>query len=171
MRCGTRLAHCPPCHASAPTPAPCRAQGVMLSIKRACALPTCGAHGGQHTFFSCRDARCLADHGGAHGFLRADCRGGQKQQLLWRSDSAHDPSAWWSFPHPEGLFGAIALPAPHEGRTLRGLQLSVRREPAPAAPRTYQPRPRAERLAIGRPRDRCVTRMSSFNVAPWALLA
>ena len=100
----------------------------MLKLSRVCALPSCRSHGGgQHApTVVCGNGSCRQLVGRDHSLLLNECAGSSKQELLWRSESEHDPSSWYAFPPVEELqLEGITLPGDQDGKTLSGLRLSV----------------------------------------------
>jgi len=109
-------------------------QIVTLKVRRLCALPTCSTDGGQHHLRCCPDPLCLMTErmGGEHSVLLTACNGAaarREQPKLWKQSSAHDPSAWWSFPETAALLEGITLPPDLSGYKLDALELHVRASP------------------------------------------
>ena len=70
--------------------------------------------------------------GGEHSVLLAACNGTavrREQAKLWKQSSAHNPSAWWSFPETGALLEGIALPPELLGYKLDALELHVGASP------------------------------------------
>ena len=78
-----------------------RAQGVKVTLKGMCSLPTCLANGGQHGTL-CPAKACALVSFGPHSKLFQRCTGFEKREHgLWK-DGDHQPAAWYSFPEPRG---------------------------------------------------------------------
>ena len=89
------------------------AQTVTLKVRRVCALPTCSIRGvSYHESSQCSDPHCPETGSvGAHSTLCARCDGKaarDKQPKLWKQSSAHNPSAWWSFPPADALLEGVS---------------------------------------------------------------
>ena len=103
-----------------------RAQGVKVTLKRMCALPTCLANGGQHGTL-CPAKACALVSFGPHSKLFRRCTGFEKKEHgLWKAGD-HQPAAWFSFPAEAELdLSGITLPPEYVGRSLCSVGLSVR---------------------------------------------
>ena len=106
-----------------------RAQGVKVTLRGMCALPTCSANGGQHGTL-CPAKACALISFGPHSKLFQRCTGFEKREHgLWKAGD-HQPAAWYSFPAEEELdLRGITLPPEYVGRSLG----SVGRQPTAAA--------------------------------------
>ena len=92
-----------------------RAQGVKVTLRRMCALPTCLANGGQHGTL-CPAKACALVSFGPHSKLFQRCTGFEKREHgLWKAGD-HQPAAWYSFPAEEELdLRGITLPPEYVG--------------------------------------------------------
>jgi len=106
-----------------------RAQGVKVTLRRMCALPTCLANGGQHGTL-CPAKACALVSFGPHSKLFQRCTGFEKREHgLWK-DGDHQPAAWYSFPEPRGG----ARPKRHHAPTGVRREVAVQRGAVGARP-------------------------------------
>ena len=134
-----------------------RAQGVKVTLRGMCALPTCSANGGQHGTL-CPAKACALVSFGPHSKLFQRCTGFEKREHgLWKAGD-HQPAAWYSFP-AEGRSSTYAASRSHRstsgGRLAasggsRRRRLERQRPAAGAATNAAGPRPGPDGAEPGR---------------------